>query len=61
MIAIAKEEGLIVEQNAAEILVEQVGNDIRQVLHAMQVRVRVKVRVRVRVRFSIRVKVRVLL
>jgi replication factor C subunit 1 len=36
MIAIAKEEGLVVEQQAALALVEQVGNDIRQVLHSMQ-------------------------
>jgi replication factor C subunit 1 len=36
MVAVARNEGLNVEQNAAELLVEQVGNDIRQVLHAMQ-------------------------
>lgn len=32
LIAIARAEGLNVEQNAAEMLVEQTGNDIRQVL-----------------------------
>jgi replication factor C subunit 1 len=36
MIEIGRLEGLTIESNAAEILVEQVGNDIRQVLHAMQ-------------------------
>ena len=36
MVEIAKQEGLIVDLNAAEMLVEQVGNDIRQVLHSMQ-------------------------
>jgi replication factor C subunit 1 len=36
MVAIAKAEGLDVEQQAAVALVEQVGNDIRQVLHSMQ-------------------------
>ena len=36
MIAIGKSEGLDIELNAAEMLVEQVGNDIRQVLHSMQ-------------------------
>lgn len=35
-IEIAAMEGLAVDMNAAECLVEQVGNDIRQVLHAMQ-------------------------
>lgn len=35
-IKIAAMEGLQVDMNAAECLVEQVGNDIRQVLHAMQ-------------------------
>ena len=33
---IGAKEGLTVEYNAAEMLVEQVGNDIRQVLHALQ-------------------------
>ena len=33
IIALAKVEGLSVEQNAAELLVEQAGNDIRQVIH----------------------------
>jgi replication factor C subunit 1 len=36
MIAIAKGEGLDIETNAAELLVEQVGNDIRQVLNTLQ-------------------------
>lgn len=31
LIDIAKQEGMLMEQNAAEILAEQVGNDIRQV------------------------------
>jgi replication factor C subunit 1 len=36
LVDIARKEGLEIETNAAEMLVEQVGNDIRQVLHAMQ-------------------------
>jgi replication factor C subunit 1 len=36
MIAVGRTEGLTIESNAAEMLVEQVGNDIRQVLHTMQ-------------------------
>jgi len=36
LIEIAGKEGLLVEPNAAESLVEQVGNDIRQCLHTMQ-------------------------
>ena len=36
LIGIARAEGLRVEQNAAEMLVEQTGNDIRQVVNAMQ-------------------------
>jgi replication factor C subunit 1 len=35
-VQIAAKEGLQVDNNAAEMLVEQSGNDIRQVLHAMQ-------------------------
>eukprot|EP00953_Heterococcus_sp_UTEX-ZZ885_P001353 1243-Heterococcus_DN1.PRE.1 len=36
MMAVAKAEGLTVDGNAAETLCESVGNDIRQVLHAME-------------------------
>jgi replication factor C subunit 1 len=36
LIEVAGSEGLTVEQNAAEILVEQCGNDIRQALHCLQ-------------------------
>jgi replication factor C subunit 1 len=36
LVAIAKGEGMLMEQNAAEMLVEQVGNDIRQALNSMQ-------------------------
>lgn len=36
MKAIAKSEGLDIDDNAAEMLSESVGNDIRQVLHALQ-------------------------
>lgn len=36
LVVIAKGEGMLMEQNAAEMLVEQVGNDIRQALNAMQ-------------------------
>lgn len=36
LVTIAKGEGMVMEQNAAEMLVEQVGNDIRQALNAMQ-------------------------
>jgi replication factor C subunit 1 len=35
-VQIGKEEGLFVEQNAAEAIVESCGNDIRQVLNVMQ-------------------------
>ncbi|CAM9762324.1 unnamed protein product [Discosporangium mesarthrocarpum] len=34
--AVASKEGLIIDDNAAEMLVEANGNDIRQVLHALQ-------------------------
>ena len=33
---IARSEGLAIESNAAELLVESVGNDIRQCLNALQ-------------------------
>lgn len=36
LVQIAKTEGMHLEQNAAEMLVEQVGNDIRQSLNSMQ-------------------------
>ena len=36
LVAVAKGEGMLLEQNAAEMLVEQVGNDIRQALNSMQ-------------------------
>ena len=36
MIAIGHAEGLIIDVNAAELLVEQSGNDIRQVIHSIQ-------------------------
>jgi replication factor C subunit 1 len=36
LVAIAREEGLIVDNNAAEMLVEQSGNDIRSALNALQ-------------------------
>ena len=36
LISIAREEGLRVEPNAVEMLVEQTGNDIRQVVNALQ-------------------------
>ena len=37
MVAIAAKEGLQLDNNAAEILVEQMGNDIRQVINCLQV------------------------
>ena len=36
LVVVARGEGMVMEQNAAEMLVEQVGNDIRQALNAMQ-------------------------
>lgn len=36
LVSIAKAEGVTLEQNAAEMLVEQSGNDIRQALNALQ-------------------------
>lgn len=36
LIAICKEESVAMDMNAAELLVEQVGNDIRQAINAMQ-------------------------
>lgn len=36
LVAIAAQEGLVVDKNAAEILVEQAGNDIRAALNALQ-------------------------
>lgn len=36
MVQVAAKEGLAVDSNAAEMLVEQTGNDIRQVIHSMQ-------------------------
>jgi replication factor C subunit 1 len=36
LMEISRKEGLVMEQNAAEVLAEQVGNDIRQVINASQ-------------------------
>jgi replication factor C subunit 1 len=36
LIEIGRLEGLTIEQSAAELMVEQCGNDIRQAIHAMQ-------------------------
>jgi replication factor C subunit 1 len=36
IVSIAQSEGLQLDHNAAELLIEQAGNDIRQVLHALQ-------------------------
>ena len=36
LVNIAQQEGLHMDMNAAELLVEQSGNDIRQVIHSMQ-------------------------
>ena len=38
IIQIGRQEGLMIESNAAELLVEQMGNDIRQCINAAQVR-----------------------
>jgi hypothetical protein len=40
LVQIGRQEGLMIEPNAAEMLVEQMGNDIRQCINAAQVRTR---------------------
>lgn len=37
LVQIGRQEGLLIEGNAAELLVEQMGNDIRQCINAAQV------------------------